>query len=249
MKNCVEKDRGRQTRNLFCGVLALVFAAGLSLVSCTDFYSSSWGEAFVRDPANVKVTSSNVYELLKDANGDKAASRAILQKLKGTDDPTLRAAAVRAANQAAGLTELVLSNLGTLTGSNAGNTDSLENLAKTILGEAKKNDIGGIADDVADTLPTRDTASGRPIFEGSFAKSASTSDLTLLLLTMMLAEASEASEDFDSYAGKWGGDKKINGEGETLLDGEEKVIAAIANEVISRPDSDLKKMLKGLVGE
>jgi hypothetical protein len=82
------------------------------------------------------------------------------------------------------------------------------------------------------------------MFEDGFAASVSTSDLTLLLVTMMLAEVPE-SGDFDSYVEDWGTNKDINGNG---LDGNEMVIAAIANEVISRPDSLLGDMLKNLVG-
>jgi hypothetical protein len=248
MKNHTEEGNIRRNRNgnLFFGIV-LFALAGLLLASCTDFYSTSWGEALARDPSNVKVTASNVNELLRDANGDTKASRAILEKLKGTTDPTLQAASVKAANQAAGLTELVLSNLGVLTADGT-NTDALTKVAETVFGEAKKNDITGVANDVAGTLENTLKEGSTPEFkEDSFAKSVSTSDLTLLLVTVMMGEAVNASDDFDAYANKWGSDKKIgNGDG---LDKNEKVIAAIANEVISRPDSELGNMLKNLVGE
>ncbi|MDR1637241.1 MAG: hypothetical protein LBR93_07870 [Treponema sp.] len=248
MKNCPGKDGFRRSRNLFFGTLLLVLGAGLLLASCSDFYSSTWGDAFVRDPSKVNVNSSNVYELLKDANGDTKASRAILEKLKGTTDPKLQAAAVKAANQAAGLTGLVLSNLDTVTGANADNPDSLKGLASSVLGEAKKNDIKGVADGIVETLTV--TTGTPPKFEGDFADSVSTSDLTLLLVTMMMAEVEaqeiEGDNPFDKYAEDWGTKKKIDGTG---LNGNERVIAAIANEVKDRPDSNLGKMLKELVGE
>jgi hypothetical protein len=246
MKNNIGKDSACRIRNLFFGAVLLALGTGLLLASCSDFYSTTWGEAFARDPSNVKVTSSNVDELLKDASGDREASRAILKKLIGTDDPKLQAAAVKAANQAAGLTELALSNLGTLTGSNADNADSLEKLAKTIMAEARENDIKGIADDIAGTLPV--SSSNPPQFRGSFADSVSSSDLTLLLVTMMLAEVPEENE-FDDYVDEWGSGKKIDGTGNINLDEKEKVIAAVANEVIGkRVDSELGKMLGSLVG-
>jgi hypothetical protein len=246
MKNDIGKERVCRIRNLFGGSVLLALGAGLLLAACTDFYSTTWGEAFARDPSNVQVTRSNVYELLKDANGDREASRAILKKLAGTDDPELQAAAVKAANQAAGLTELVLSNLGTLTGSNANNADSLGKLAETIMAEAKANDIRGIASDIAETLPV--SSNNPPQFSGSFSSSVSTSDLTLLLVAMMLAEVPEANE-FDDYADEWGSGKKIDGTGNINLDEKEKVIAAIANEVIGkRPNSELGDMLRSLVG-
>jgi hypothetical protein len=231
-------------RNLFLGTVLFAFVTGLLLAGCTDFYSSTWGEGLARDPSSVKVTASNINELLKDANGDPKASRAILEKVRGSKDPALQAAAVKAANQAAGLTQLVLSNLDAVTGDNARDTDSLTKLGETILGEARNNDITGIALDIAGTLPVKDTSNG-PRFDGSFAKSVSTSDLTLLLVTMMMAEATEASDDFGAYAAKWGSEKTID---DPNLQSKELVIAAIANEVISRPDSNLGEMLKDLVG-
>jgi hypothetical protein len=205
------------------------------------------GEDFVRDPSNVKVDSSNVNELLKDANGDTEASRAILDKLAGTSDPKMQAAAVKAANQASGLTELILTNLDVVTGADS-NNGSLETLAQTVLGEARRNDITGIAIDIVNTLPV-DVSGAKPEFAGSFVKSVSTSDLTILLVTMMMAEVTDG--DFENYVNGWGttsGGKNISSAG-SLDSKNERVIAAIANEVIGRPDSKLGNMLKNLVGE
>jgi hypothetical protein len=246
VKYRIEKKSACRIRLLSLGAALSVFGMGLFLTSCNDFYSTTWGDAFTRDPANVKVTSSNVNELLKDANGDTGASRAILEKLKETKDPKLQAAAVKAANQAAGLTGLALSNLGTITGDNAGNLDSLETLAKTILADAKENDIKGVAADIASTLPV--TPDNTPLFVGNFADSVSTSDLTLLLVTMMLAEIPADMNDFDEYAAKWGSEKRIDDKGTIRLSKTERVIAAIANTVSERPSSELGKMLKNLVG-
>ncbi|MDR3193313.1 MAG: hypothetical protein LBT87_09635 [Treponema sp.] len=246
MKSHIAEGDTRRHRNLFFGTLVLVLT-GLLAASCTDFYSTTWGEALARDPSKVKVTTSNVNELLKDANGDTEASRAILEKLKGTDNPALQAAAIKAANQAAGLTELVLSNLGTLTGGSETNENALLEVAQTVLGQAKKNDISGVADDIAKTLAKNVVEeNGAPRFtDDSFAKSVSTSDLTLLLVTMMMGEASKAAGDFESYANDWGSSKTVDGTG---LGDNEKIIAAVANEVIDRPDSELGNMLKALVG-
>jgi hypothetical protein len=247
MKNRTEEGTIRRNRDgkLFFG--AVLFALmGLFLASCKDFFSTSWGDAFARDPSNVKVTASNVYELLKDANGDTKASRAILKKLQGTTDPTLQAAAVKAANQSTGLTELILSNLDKLT---EGEEDALIKVAEKVFGEAKKNDITGVSDDIAGILENMIVQGNKPEFkEGSAVKSVSTSDLTLLLVTMMMGEAVEASEGFEAYADKWGPGQKDISDTNKLSNKNELVIAAVANEVISRADSELGKMLKELVG-
>jgi hypothetical protein len=249
MRKNNEKRRVRAIRGAFFGTALLALGAALLLTACNEFFSSTWGESFARDPSGVKVTASNVDELLQAANGDTKASRAILKKLKGTKNPKLQAAAVKAANQAGGLTGLALSNLGTLTdGASAENEDALKELAGTVLAEAKKNDISGIAEDIAGILPVTDSPNG-PVFEGDFIDSVSTADLTLLLVTLMLSEVPDpdAPDAFDQYlTDNWSDPNKINGTG---LDGSEKLIAAIANEVIARPDSELGKMLKSLVGK
>jgi hypothetical protein len=250
MKNRTKEGVVRRSRKgkLFFGAVLLALM-GLFLASCkNDFYSTTWGDAFVRDPSNVKVNASNVNELLRDANGDIGASRAILKKLKGTTDPTLKAAAIKAANQSAGLTELVLSNLGTLTENDGNNQEALIDVADKIFGDAKKNDITEVSDEIAEILIQEVTGKGSaPVFkEGSAVKSVSTSDLTLLLVTMMMGEAVEASEDFEDYADRWGKTKNINDS--KNLNNNERIIADVANEVIGRPDSELGKMLKNLVG-
>jgi hypothetical protein len=229
---------------MFFGVMAL--ATSLALVSCGDFFSTTWGEDFARNPSGVKVSESNVKDLLRDANGDTKASRAILEKLRGTKNPALQAAAVKAANQASGLTQLVLSNLDTLT-EDTNDTKALEKLGQTVLDEAKNNDIVGVAKDIAETLPVK-TGTNGPEFDGPFVKSVPTSDLTILLVTMMMAEAVDANDDFEEFVEGWGPGKKDINDSSTLKDNE-KVIAAIANEVMTRPDSDLGKMLKELVGK
>jgi hypothetical protein len=240
----LRRDFMKNHRNrMFFGVMALV--TGLALVSCGDFFSQTWGEGFARDPSNVKVSESNVKDLLQDANGDPEASRAILEKLKGTENPALQAAAVKAANQASGLTQIILSNLDTLT-KDTNDTGALEILAQTVLNEAKNNGIVAVAGTIADTLSVTVTEDSVPVFEGSFVKSVPTSDLTILLVTMMMAEAVELNDDFSAYADKWE-NKSITNAAD--LGPRERLIAATANEVIARGDGNLSDMLKNLVRE
>jgi hypothetical protein len=94
------------------------------------------------------------------------------------------------------------------------------------------------------------TVNGVPSFKGDFAENVSDSDLTILALTLVLAEAEKNGDSFETYINSWTTDqKKINGTG---LDtsSSEAVIAAAVNE-LAKPSRDnaLAGMLKDLLGE
>jgi hypothetical protein len=137
-------------------VLAAALVALLLVNSCADFFSTSWGEAFKRDPRNVNVTPSNVYELLETAKSDPDLSKAILDKIAADPDPSpaLKHAAIKAANQAAGVTTLVLENVKILI--DAANGGDLEeaiiNVAGAVQNAAKNTDFIDISDKLTDIL-------------------------------------------------------------------------------------------------
>jgi hypothetical protein len=79
--------------------------------SCADFFSTSWGEIFKRDPKNVRVTASNVRDLLDVAKGDPDLARAILDQIDKESDDALKLSAIKAANQAADIPTLALENI------------------------------------------------------------------------------------------------------------------------------------------
>jgi hypothetical protein len=121
--------------------------------SCTDFFSTSWGDLFKRDPDKVKVTASNVYDLLDAAKGDPELSRAILNKIKASDNNTLKQAAIKAANQAAGISTLALENVKDLIdAADSKDEDALKKLAEKIRGGIEDNKIADIADKLANIL-------------------------------------------------------------------------------------------------
>jgi alanyl-tRNA synthetase len=134
--------------------LAAAFAVLFLMNSCTEFFSTSWGEGFKRDPENVKVTSSNVYDLLDAAKGDPKLSRAILNKINAGSNPTLKRAAIRAANQAAEISTVALKNIkGLINAVDGSNPEkALKEVANNIRGGLKSNDIVGIADKMAEIL-------------------------------------------------------------------------------------------------
>jgi hypothetical protein len=225
-------------------------AALALLSSCADFFTNSWGKNSVRDPSTIKVTSNNVIDLLKEAKGDTETSRGILSKIKdqvagnSNADPTLQAAAVTAAVQAGGLGQAALGAMGKVEDLlESSNTTAFNDLLTTVQNDVKGNDLTGISNDITASLPV--SSSGAPVFQGNYIKTVSDSDLTLLALTLILAEGEKAGS-FDNYITGWTGGTKQTTNG-TGLSGSEKVIAAVANELVSRPNNDLGKMLNDLL--
>jgi hypothetical protein len=227
-------------------------AALVLLSSCADFFTNSWGKNSVRDPGTIKVTSDNVGDILKEAKGDTKTSRGILGKIKDqvagnpNADPGLQAAAAKAAAQASGLGQAAVGAMGKVDDLlESSNANAFTDLLSTIQNDVKGNDLKGIASDITASLPVN--ASGAPVFQGNFIKSVSDSDLTILTLTMVLAEG-ETAGGFNNYITGWtDGNKKIDGSGNISLSSSERVIAAAVNELASRPNNDLGKMLKDLL--
>jgi hypothetical protein len=232
---------------------AFGLALAVLLSSCADVFTNSWGKNAVRDPGTIKVTADNVKDLLRDAKGDTKTSKGILDKLAGglkdnpNPDPTLQAAAVTAANQAGGLGTTALDKLGDV---DVNDPEAFAKVLDDIQHATKGNNLTGISGDIVASLPTTVDEENRIVFDGDFAKNVSDSDLTMLTLTLILAESEKVDGDFDTYIETWTdpAGKKISNNSVHLSDSEE-VIAAAVNELAARPSSDLGKMLKDLLGE
>jgi hypothetical protein len=133
----------------------------LLLGSCTNFFTTSWGEIFRRNPKNVKVTTSNVYDLLKTARGDRELSMAILDQisdqiggLNKEEAKTLKHAAIKAANQAADVTSKALENVGRIIDAidlNNG-VDDIKAVAEEILKDMQSDDLRHISDKITEIL-------------------------------------------------------------------------------------------------
>jgi hypothetical protein len=141
------------SKNLKALTAALIVL--LLLNSCADFFSTTWGDAFKRDPKKVTVTSSNVYDLLEAAKGDPELSREILEKINARSDDTLKHAAIKAANQAAEISTLALENVRTLIDAASGNLGyetAITNVASAIQKATKGADFIGISDKLVEIL-------------------------------------------------------------------------------------------------
>jgi hypothetical protein len=168
--------------------LAAAFAVLFLMNSCVDFFSNSWGDSFKRDPKKVKVTASNVYDLLDAAKGDPDLSREILNKIKAGDNNTLKQAAIKAANQAAGISTLALENVQALIDAAEGSdTDALETLANKIMG--KGNDIVDIAGQLTKILVVQEN----PGSSGSALTASSSVTLGSVSNSVALKKAGEVT--------------------------------------------------------
>jgi predicted small secreted protein len=216
------------------GLPAAVVMCAVLLASCSDFFTTSWGKDLARDPGTITVTTKNVKSLLKESKGDTKASKGILDKIAAelkdnpNPDPALQTAAITAANQASGLSGLVLENIDTVLGDDI-DDDVFTKLLDDIQETAKENDLAGIKTDVEDSLKTAvTTSSGKPEFKPEVVNGVSDAELAQLALTLILAES---DGDFEGYIDHWGADKNLNGTG---LTESEKIIAAVANELTKR---------------
>jgi hypothetical protein len=134
--------------------LSLALIVLFLMNSCAEFFSASWGESFKRDPDNVKVNASNVYDLLDAAKGNPELARAILDKINAGSNDTLKRAAFQAANQAAGISTLALENIRALIDA-MDSTDpenALRNVAEKIQADIKSGDLVGIANKMNEIL-------------------------------------------------------------------------------------------------
>jgi hypothetical protein len=339
------------------GAISAALVVLATLNSCADFFSTSWGDLFKRDPAKVKVTSSNVNDLLDAAKGDKELARAILDQIDGNSSDTLKRAAIKAANQASDLSALALENVSSLLDAmDNPNANALQDLADKINAQAQGNDLEGVSKKLVSiltpkleyinpiaagritatahradgteapvdikiyndnnntatvtidgvtysgtidkstgiiTLPNNgtngpvtihyydnnndtialtglnqiqgagitetsvnsDVTHGKPVFEAGFLDDVPDSDLTLLVMTLILAKAEKEKAKSDTmtlndYFESWTTKNLETGKN---IDDEELLIAAIVNGMIERgeltnDESELTKMLKDLLG-
>jgi hypothetical protein len=109
-------------KNVLVHGVCFAFIAGssLSLLSCMDFFTSSWAPWARRDPASLikNINTGNVHQYITDAEADAALSLEVLKGIKDAlgnagpgDAAFLEAAALKAATNAAGLGPALLNSL------------------------------------------------------------------------------------------------------------------------------------------
>jgi hypothetical protein len=170
--------------------------ASLVFVSCTDFFTSSWGEWAARDPANLirNVSAGNVDEYIEMAENNPGLSLELLKKINGavgsasgSDKTHLQSAAVTAAVNASDFTNVLMNNVPDVSTLEDG--DKVKELINDTL-----NSMGNLTS-VSDTLTgvlEQDTT--------AFIDSASADDLAMAAALILAGEAKKTGTDiFSNY--------------------------------------------------
>jgi hypothetical protein len=168
----------------------------LVFVSCTDFFTSSWGEWAARDPASLirNVSAGNVDEYIAMAENNPGLSLELLKKIdgavgsaSGSDKTHLQNAAVTAAVNASDFTNVLMNNVPDV--STLEDADKVKELINDTL-----NSMGNLTS-VSDTLTgvlEQDTT--------AFIDSASADDLAMAAALILAGEAKKTGTDiFSNY--------------------------------------------------
>jgi hypothetical protein len=164
--------------------LSLVF------VSCTNFFTTSWGEWAARDPASLipTVTRDNVDKLVSDAENNSDLSLEVLKGIgksvenaSGEDKTKLQNAAVTAAANAANLTNTLINNV-----------PNIANLEKP---EDVKDLVTSTLNSMNNLTPTADALTGILAQDtDAFVNSASAEDLALAAALILAGEAKKGGD-------------------------------------------------------
>jgi hypothetical protein len=167
----------------------------LFFVSCTNFFTNSWGKWAARDPASLipKVTASNVDDLISKSENNPDLSLEVLKKIgsavgsaSGSDKAHLQNAAITAAVNASNLTTTLLNNASNV--SNLEDADEVKDLITNTLNSM--NNLTSASDNLTGIL-AQDTA---------FMDSASADDLALAAALILAGEAKKQGSDiFNDY--------------------------------------------------
>jgi hypothetical protein len=176
-------------------LLSLVF------VSCTDFFTSSWGKWAARDPSSLirNVTASNVDEYITMAENNPDLSLEVLQRINEAMGSAseegkikLQNAAVTAAVNASNLTNTLMNNVTEV--SNLENADDVKGLIADTLGGM--DNLAPASDALTAILPDPDDTGA---FD-AFTASASADDLALAAALILAGEAKKGGEEiFTDY--------------------------------------------------
>lgn len=180
----------------------------LLFASCQKIFTTSLGEMFARDPADLipKVTSSNAAELAEKAKGDPDSSMEVLNGLVGViasapaeKKADLVALALGVSSSASGIENTILKE-----------GDSLMNILKNddLTNPAVKDQVYGIVSDALGGLSNLDESSttlvkvlsapGAPTID-QIAASSSAEDLAKAAVLLLSANAAKASGGASGY--------------------------------------------------
>jgi hypothetical protein len=233
-----------------------LFMVMVLLNSCESVLTTSWGKSFKRDPKSVKVTTSNVEDLLKNARGDPELSRAIFDKTtekiktaSGKEKAVLQSAAITAAKQGAALDTTIMTNIGTILNSDSTDLEGPDGLLSKVLDGTDNETASKISKALAGAFisddagksdiyvpPKKDPSDPAELEQGPhfkpgspFYETASESDLVNLIMIIVVGKAAENDGTMEDYLDKWGNPDIEDSKYSNVagsLDDEEKVAVA-----------------------
>ncbi|MDR0582862.1 MAG: hypothetical protein LBG57_00715 [Treponema sp.] len=137
---------------------ALLLGA-LLVISCDDFYSSTWGTSREYDSSKIDVNAGNVDDWIEKAAGNPELADALTKKIKDelkkgnlsdNDKAKLQEGGVALAIEASGIGETILEKASDILGNGISDAADLSNLFAGVQGDFKKNNGAGAASDIAE---------------------------------------------------------------------------------------------------
>jgi hypothetical protein len=228
------------------GIPAAMALCVALLASCNGFFTTSWAKDNARDPSKIKVTADNVDKLLKNAKGDTATSKGILDKIAEIPNPDdhLKAAAVTAAKQASGLSEALMGSIGDLDIDDLADA-ALTDIVDSLQAATADKNLPGIADDIGKILGPVSTSSTPEFTDPAFLENISEGDLTVLVVALILAKVEAEGVTFDYYINTTLAGKDLDDA--STLDTDEVVIIALVNALADKSET-LGDMLDAFLG-
>jgi len=188
----------------------VIFAVVLTLSSCDDFFSKSWGTQRTYNTSKINVNAGNVDDWIKASAGNpalaKAVAEAILKKLPAVNDAEkkiLLGAGLRLAVESSGVGELLLSEFAKqLKNTDIDNFDetTIENILDKIVDDFNKGGgadaaelIGQIAGEFIDDKD------GTPKFDEEYIDSLKSGDVAEAILVLILNELGNSGASIENW--------------------------------------------------
>ena len=241
MRIMIKKSGVAKAGTVLLTAAALTLA--LTLVSCDDFFSSSFGKAREYDTAKIELNAGNANDWVRQATGNPSLAAAITKKIKEevagmgdtADRAALQNAGVKLAVESSGVTYIIISDAANaLSALESGdhNEDSVKNLLSDIqkdFGADGEKAAGDLAEIVNVGISTTDNV---PEFSNTYAATADPATVGEAVMVLALAVIPDVNNATLSNLVDLG--LEVNTEGKVKVTGssptnEQKALAAYLN--------------------
>jgi hypothetical protein len=190
--------------------MALVMAmlVGLAMISCDDFFSTTWGEPEEYDASKIKLDQSNLDQWKKKAVGNPKLAKELVEKIigelsskSGKEKASLQEAGIELAVEQSGMGKTILE----VAGSDVSSINSEEGV-KNLLQKVQSG-LDGNTDAAADNIAAIANASGLLRIKGgqapkfpdndTYAKTADPSSVGMAVMVLALSVTPEIDPEKD----------------------------------------------------